>query len=88
VPEAVSSKRLARLLALQDQWTLEQHQAEIGKASQVLFTYESSKEPNVYYGRTEQFRLVKVASQQALAGKLLPVRMTHANKTALLGELV
>ena len=77
----------ARLNALQDRLTIEQNDAEIGQIRPVLFHYESGKYPDHYYGRTEHFRLVRVQSSRDLTGQLAPVRITHANKTALLGEL-
>jgi tRNA-2-methylthio-N6-dimethylallyladenosine synthase len=87
VSEAVKDERLARLMALQDRITVEENLKEIGKTREVLFIYESKKEPGVYYGRTEHFRLVRVRSGRDLSGVSLPVRITEANKTALVGEL-
>ena len=87
VPEDVKEARLARLNALQDRLTTQQNDAEIGQVRPVLFHYESGKYPDHYYGRTEHFRLVRVQSSRDLTGQLAPVRITHANKTALLGEL-
>jgi tRNA A37 methylthiotransferase MiaB len=44
--------------------------------------------PGYYYGRTEHYRLVRVAAERNLVGEILPVKITSANKTALLGDLV
>jgi tRNA-2-methylthio-N6-dimethylallyladenosine synthase len=88
VPEAVKEDRLARLNALQDRITTEGNLAEVGQVRPVLFHYESSKNPGYYYGRTEHFRLVRVPSARPLTGEVARVRITHGNKTALLGELV
>ena len=87
IPEDVKDRRLAKLIALQDQITAAQHQAEIGKQREVLFTYESKKEPGVWYGRTEHFRLVRVKAGRNLTGLTLPVDIKGGNKTALVGEL-
>jgi tRNA-2-methylthio-N6-dimethylallyladenosine synthase len=87
VPEEVKAARLARLNALQDRITTQHHQREIGQVRPVLFHYESSKYPGHYYGRTEHFRLVRVAAGRSLVGEIHPVHMTHANKTAMLGIL-
>jgi tRNA-2-methylthio-N6-dimethylallyladenosine synthase len=88
ISEDVKEARLAQLNALQDRITTELNNAEIGLQRPVLFLYESSKMPGHYYGRTEHFRLVRVASARDLTGQIADVRITHANKTALLGEVV
>jgi tRNA-2-methylthio-N6-dimethylallyladenosine synthase len=67
---------------------LDQVQNEIGQVRHVLFQYESKKQPGIYYGRTEHFRLVRVASQENLVGKLLPIHITNGNKVALVGTSV
>ena len=88
VPEDVMSDRLARLNKLQDKITIEQNAAEIGRNRQVLCHYESKKEPGVYYGRTEQFRLVRIPANRDLVGKLVDVEIVESNKTALVGKLI
>ncbi len=88
IPEAVMSERLGRLQALQNAITVELNLAEIGRKRQVLCHYESRKEAGVYYGRTEQFRLTKIAAQRNLVGETIWVEITDANKTALVGRLV
>lgn len=88
IPEDVKSERLARLNALQDQITLEWNHAEIGRKRKVLVHYKSRKEDDCYYGRTEQFRLVKIASGRDLVGRMVDVEITQANKTALVGQLI
>lgn len=88
VPEDVKSQRLARLNKLQDEITVAQNLAEIGQVRKVLFHYKSNKKDNIYYGKTEHFRLVRVPSQRDLIGMELPVKIEEANKTALAGVLV
>lgn len=88
IDENVMSQRLARLNELQNRITLEQNQAEIGKIREVLFHYESRKEPGVYYGRTDHFRLVRAPSNRNLIGKTTKVKIQESNKTALAGILI
>jgi tRNA-2-methylthio-N6-dimethylallyladenosine synthase len=88
VPEDVMSRRLAALNELQDRITLEMNLAEIGRTREVLCHYKSRKEDNVYYARTEQFRLVKIPAERDLVGKIFNVEIIDANKTALVGRLV
>lgn len=88
VPEDVMSRRLAALNELQDRITLEMNLAEIGRTREVLCHYKSRKEDNVYYARTEQFRLVKIPADRDLVGQIFNVEIIDANKTALVGRLV
>lgn len=88
IPEEVKSQRLAKLNELQDQMTMASNQKEIGRHRQVLVHYESKKDPGHYYGRTEQFRLVKIPSGRDIIGHLVEVDIIDANKTALLGRLL
>ncbi|MFW7380342.1 MAG: tRNA (N6-isopentenyl adenosine(37)-C2)-methylthiotransferase MiaB [Oligoflexus sp.] len=88
IEETVKSQRLAKLNALQDQITREWNQSEIGKEREVLVHYQSRKDENVYYGRTPQFRLVKIPSGRDIVGETVQVKIEDANKTALLGKLI
>ena len=88
VQDAEASSRLAKLNALQNQITIEENEKECGLTREVLFLYESKKEPNVWYGRTPHFRLVRARSERQLAGVTAQVRILTANKTALEGELI
>ena len=88
ISESVKDERLARLHTLQDSITTKQNLAEIGQVRPVMFLYHSQKMPGYYYGRTEHFRLVRVAAERNLVGEILPVKITSANKTALLGDLI
>ncbi|MFK7825529.1 MAG: tRNA (N6-isopentenyl adenosine(37)-C2)-methylthiotransferase MiaB [Oligoflexales bacterium] len=88
VPETVKAERLARLNKLQNEITISQNESEIGKDREVLFLYESLKEPGIYYGRTTHFRLIRVRSRRPLMGELAMVKVDGANKTALTGSLI
>lgn len=88
VPEHVKADRLARLNQLQDSITQELHAKQIGQDREVLFLYESQKEPSVYYGRDEYFHLVRVQASRNLIGHRLGVKILSANKTALAGQLL
>lgn len=87
VATSVKQERLHRLNDLQNDITESKNKQEIGRVRHVLFHYQSTKEPGVYYGRTEQFRLVRVSAANDLVGQLHPVEITAANRTALVGKL-
>jgi tRNA-2-methylthio-N6-dimethylallyladenosine synthase len=87
VPEDLKDSRLARLNALQDKITLELALADVGSVKEVLFIYESRKNPGIWVGKTPEYRTVRVRSSGDLLGKTLPVKITGGNKIALLGDL-
>lgn len=88
IPEDVMDKRLQKLNAVQDAITIRLNEAEIGRTREVLCHYESRKNPGVYYGRTPQYRLVKIPSSRDLVGQTVTVEIIDANKTALVGRLL
>jgi tRNA-2-methylthio-N6-dimethylallyladenosine synthase len=88
VSEDEKDRRLAKLNELQDKITLEHVLAAIGSVKDVLFIYNSKKDPRIWVGKTLDYRTVRVCSEANLAGKTLPVKLTSGNKIALIGELV
>lgn len=88
VSEEVMDARLARLNKIQDKITTELNEAEIGQVRDVLFIYQSKKEPGIFVGRTEHFRTVRVRTTVDLVGKTMPVKIIKATKVAMSGELV
>ncbi|MEZ4741201.1 MAG: tRNA (N6-isopentenyl adenosine(37)-C2)-methylthiotransferase MiaB [Bdellovibrionota bacterium] len=87
IDENIKSSRLQRLNQLQNKITLALNEQEVGQIRNVLFLYESKKEPGIYYGRTPHFRLVRAHSASSIIGKELPVKINGFNATALTGEL-
>jgi tRNA-2-methylthio-N6-dimethylallyladenosine synthase len=88
IPEEEKDRRLQILNHLQDNRTIQHNLREVGRVRSVLFYYESKKEPGVFYGRTDQFRLVRARAGQNIIGRMLDVEIVSATKTALTGELV
>ncbi len=88
IDEKVKKLRLSKLNEIQNAITIRQNLEEIGQEREVLFAYESRKEPGIFYGRTEHFRLVRVKASRSVVGRSLGVKITEANKTALVGELL
>jgi tRNA-2-methylthio-N6-dimethylallyladenosine synthase len=86
VPEDIKDKRLQQLLELQRTETERQNRAEINKIRSVLILYKNSKEENSWYGRTYEGRLVKVQTPRFLIGSIMPILITNANTTALVGH--
>ena len=88
IPEEVKTERLRKLNEALDGITIEENEKEISKTRKVLFLYESKKEKGTYYGRSRQFKLVRVKSGRNLIGMNLDVEITKSSKTALEGILV
>ncbi|MCY4381120.1 MAG: tRNA (N6-isopentenyl adenosine(37)-C2)-methylthiotransferase MiaB, partial [Proteobacteria bacterium] len=91
VPEPIKKQRLAQLLELQNSITLEHHNQEVGQLREVLFLYESKKEPHTFYGRTEHFRLVKVVRKPedgpSLVGLFATIKIYKASMICLEGTI-
>lgn len=87
IPEKIKDERLSRLNALQDKVTMEIHSTEIGRTREVLIAYESKRSPGLFYGRTPQYRLVRLRSNNNIVGETVSVLITGGNKTALEGVL-
>lgn len=87
IDDKIKSQRLTKLQSLQKKITEQLNAREIGRQRTVLIHYRSRKEPNIYYGRTAHFRLVRIPSRHDIVGQLLPVEITEANATALVGHV-
>jgi tRNA-2-methylthio-N6-dimethylallyladenosine synthase len=81
-----ASARLSELQALQERIQLENNQACIGRVLEVLVERPSRKDPKWWMGRSSCFRAVNLPAGPALAGKLVPVRITAAHAHSLRGE--
>lgn len=92
VPEAVKEDRMARLMELQSELSLEQNQQKIGSIQNVLF---DRKEGGYFIGRTESDSpevdnevLVPVADNYARIGDFAQVKVTDATEFDLYGKIV
>jgi tRNA-2-methylthio-N6-dimethylallyladenosine synthase len=85
VPENIKDSRLQKLLEIQKAETERQNAAEVGHDRETLVLYRNQKEEGTWYGRTYQGRLVKIFSPRDIMGRMLAVRITGSNVTALEG---
>ncbi len=88
IPEEVKSARLNRLNALLNEITIEENKKSLGLTMTVLFLYKSKKEENIYYGRNEHFRLIRVFSSSCLVGQKVSVKVESCSKIALNAKLL
>ena len=87
IPEEVKSARMQKLLAVQDEISLEINQSLVGKALRVLVDGKSKNDANTYAGRSEAGKLVHFKSEADLSGRFATVRITRAEPFCLHGEL-
>ena len=78
--------RLARLNELINKYALESNKKMNGKTYNVLIIGPSDKD-NKYMGYTENMKLVNVACDKELVGKIVPVKITDVKTWSLDGEV-
>lgn len=88
VPEEVKIERLNRMIELQNELSLASNRADIGREFEVLVEGPSKRDPEEYFGRTSQNKVVVFARGDARPGSLLRVRVTDASSATLRGERV
>ncbi|MBE7464990.1 MAG: tRNA (N6-isopentenyl adenosine(37)-C2)-methylthiotransferase MiaB [Planctomycetes bacterium] len=86
VPEEAKKIRHRRLLDLQEEISLEQNRASVGRVEQVLVEGLSKNDPTRLTGRTRTRRLVHFPGTADLAGSLVDVKIVSATGLSLLGE--
>jgi tRNA-2-methylthio-N6-dimethylallyladenosine synthase len=85
VPPEVKDERLHRLQALQNEIAWQKNREYEGRVVEVLVE-GPSRQGESYFGRSSQNHVVHFRASEEDAGKLLPVRITHAGPNSLLGE--
>jgi tRNA-2-methylthio-N6-dimethylallyladenosine synthase len=88
VPEDVKRERNLRLLEAQDRISEDANKALLGREVEVLLDGPSRTDPARISGRTPGNRLVHVAADASLSGRLATARVTRATEHSLLGDLV
>lgn len=83
VPEEVKIDRLNRIIALQNELSLESNRRDVGKEFEVLVEGPSKRNPDEYCGRTSQNKFVVFPRAGANAGDFIRVRVTDASSATL-----
>jgi tRNA-2-methylthio-N6-dimethylallyladenosine synthase len=87
VPEPVKSRRLAQVIALQQDITAEILAAQVGRRERVLVEHVSKRSTAEYLARTDAFRAVIIpAGPGVQPGALLDVTITRATRATLFGS--
>lgn len=88
VPNEIKKDRLTRVQSLQREISLRKNRQKIGHVEEILVDGRSKLKNGQIMGRTDTNRIVNVEGPETLIGKFVPVRITGATATSLLGELL
>jgi tRNA-2-methylthio-N6-dimethylallyladenosine synthase len=87
VPDAVKTERVAEIIALQNEISLEKNRAHIGHSFEVLVEGESKKSPLYWQGRTDGNKMVIFPAGNFAVGDYVNVSIHRANSATLFGVL-
>lgn len=87
-PQEVKLERLQRLQAQINLQARKISQSMVGSIQRVLLEGVSKKNSDEFFGRTDNNRVVNLASDPALVGRFVNVRITEARSHTLRGEIV
>jgi tRNA-2-methylthio-N6-dimethylallyladenosine synthase len=87
-PQEVKLERLQRLQALINQQARKISQQMVGSVQRVLLEGVSKKNAEEFFGRTDNNRVVNLASDPELVGRFVNVRITEARSHTLRGEIL
>ena len=88
VPEEVKIERLNRMIALQNELSLESNRRDVGKEFEVLVEGVSKRSDNELFGRTSQNKVVVFPRGTHKPGDFIRVRVTDASSATLRGEVI
>lgn len=88
VPEDVKIDRLNRMIGLQNRLSAESNRKDIGKTFEVLVEGRSKRNPEEYYGRTSQNKVVVFPKEDIMPGTFIKVKVTGSSSATLRGERV
>jgi len=88
VPEAIKKRRLAEIVALQNQLSLQSNKRDLGKVYQVLIEGNSKRSEDQWMGRNSQNKVVvfdKTVAKSLQPGDYVNVKITDCTQATLLG---
>ena len=87
ISEEVKIDRLNRMIALQNELSLESHRKEIGNVVEVLVEGVAKRSREQMVGRTQQNKTAVFSRGNAKVGQLVKVKVIDATSATLIGEL-
>lgn len=88
IGEELKQRRLAEVIDLQMQHSLERNQATIGKEYEILIEGESRKSKEKLFGRTKQNKVVVVDKSNHQVGDYIDVLIEHCTAATLIGKAI
>ena len=88
VTDAVKTRRLNEIIALQGEIALENNRREVGRTYEVLVEGRSHRSDRQLFGRNSQNKVLVFDSRDAVPGTYRTVRVASCTAATLLGELV
>ncbi len=86
IDDETASDRLNRVIELHKTHQSETMDKFVGQTMNVLF--EDLKPNNEVFGYSDNYAAVYVKASEELLGRIVPVRITKANRTSLVGEVI
>jgi tRNA-2-methylthio-N6-dimethylallyladenosine synthase len=88
VSDAVKSKRLEEIIALQQNLSLASYKNDIGKIFEVLIEGTSKRSKRQMFGRTEQNKVVVFDAENNVPGSYINVEITDCTAATLIGKIL
>lgn len=88
VSEEVKIDRLNRMIALQNELSLESNLRDVGKTFEVLVEGRSKRSAEDMFGRTQQNKVIVFPAEGAQVGECVMVKVNKATSATLIGERV
>jgi tRNA-2-methylthio-N6-dimethylallyladenosine synthase len=88
IPEEVKKRRLAEVIALQQQLSEKKIKAQVGKVHRVLIEHESKKSKEMWAGRNSQNAVVVFPKGNYKQGEYVNVLAEGCSKTTLIGKVI
>ena len=88
IPESVSSRRIQKLIALQNEITHKRYAKYLGQVHNVLVEEASRRDENQMAGKNEYNITVNFPGDKSLVGQIVKVKITSAGESTLRGERV
>ena len=86
--EEVKIDRLNRMIALQNELSLESNKRDVGKTFEVLVEGYSKRSKDDMFGRTQQNKVIVFPACGTRIGSYVTVKVNSATSATLIGELV
>ncbi len=87
VPEDIKTRRLNEIIELQNKLSSESNKNDIGKIVEVLVEGPSKKNPDEFFGRSSQNKVVVFPNKGVNKGEFVTVKIENCTQTTLIGNL-